>query len=158
MTRKELAEKLNGRDYRNEMTKEEESQAKKNGLIVIFGASDDLMEFRGAIRDEVDCYEGIKVVLAKKGQSFEWWDDELEETVTRKAKETTFYPVSDEQEESELKNLIEAVWCPEGLINWNGAEHDPSWIYKTKIPHNTFVITEDDGVYCQGIVIDVNDL
>ena len=53
MTKEQLAELLNGNEYRDEMTKEQEQAAKQNNLLVLFGASDDLLEMRGAIRDEV---------------------------------------------------------------------------------------------------------
>lgn len=53
MTKEELASKLNGREYGEEITPEEEAEAKASGLVVIFSASDDLMEFRGAIDNEV---------------------------------------------------------------------------------------------------------
>lgn len=43
---------LNGREYRNEMTKEMIQFAKENGLVVVYGASDDLTEFSGSISDE----------------------------------------------------------------------------------------------------------
>ncbi len=52
MDAKELAAKLNGRKYCREMTREESEQAAAAGLVVVHGASDDLIEFRGAIRDE----------------------------------------------------------------------------------------------------------
>lgn len=54
MNKETLAEMINGRSYRNEMHKEEEQIAKESGLIVIFGACDDLVEFRGAIREKID--------------------------------------------------------------------------------------------------------
>ena len=52
MTAKELAEKLNGREYGNDITDEEATAAKKAGLLVIYGYSDDNIEFRGIIYDE----------------------------------------------------------------------------------------------------------
>lgn len=58
MTKEELATVLNGRQYRNEITPEIEKLAKENNLLIIFGASDDLCEFRGAISDEFGCYDG----------------------------------------------------------------------------------------------------
>ena len=44
MTAKELAQRITGRHYMEELSEEEEILANKNGLIVVFGASDDLME------------------------------------------------------------------------------------------------------------------
>jgi len=52
MTIQEAAHQLNGREYRDEVTREFERTLKENNLIAIFGASDDLTEFRGVIHDE----------------------------------------------------------------------------------------------------------
>ena len=59
MTKEELAALLDGNEYRREITKELELEARKSGLVVLFGASDDLLEVRGAIDDELsggNCY------------------------------------------------------------------------------------------------------
>ena len=66
MTKEELAELLNGRQYREEITSDEEKIAYENGLIVIFGASDDLTIFKGIIDTEVDCYEGCHFKFNKE--------------------------------------------------------------------------------------------
>ena len=58
MTKEELAALINGRKYRHELTDKEEKAAKDARLVVVFGASDDLMEFRGAINDECGAYDG----------------------------------------------------------------------------------------------------
>ena len=58
MTLKEFAKMLDGREYRHEITKEEETLAKELGFVVVFGYSDDNAELRGAIDDEIDCYDG----------------------------------------------------------------------------------------------------
>ena len=58
MTKEELAEMLNNRAYLHETTPEIEQLAKDNNLLIVFGCSDDLCEFRGAIFEEFDCYEG----------------------------------------------------------------------------------------------------
>ncbi len=136
MTAKELAARLNGREYRSEMTLEEISIAKESGLVVVFGASDDLMEFRGAIDDEVGCYEGGKAYASANGL---WQDDygcggDQQCEFIERAKEA-FIP-------------IYALWGVEGY----------SWIFDTKIPHEKFVIFEDGGKYCRGIVFSMDDL
>ena len=58
VTKEELATMLDGRQYRDETTPEIEQFAKENNLLIVFGASDDLCEFRGAIEDEFGCYDG----------------------------------------------------------------------------------------------------
>ncbi len=50
-TKEQLASRLTGREYGDEITEEEEAEAKASGLFVIFGASDDLCEIRLAVID-----------------------------------------------------------------------------------------------------------
>ena len=58
MTLKEFAQMLDGREYGHEITKEEEILAKELGFVVVFGYSDDNAELRGAIDDEIGCFDG----------------------------------------------------------------------------------------------------
>lgn len=69
MTPQEFAALLNGREYGEEITREEEALAKAHGLVVVFGYSDDNMEFCGAITDEVGCYDGRHAYVNKDGLS-----------------------------------------------------------------------------------------
>lgn len=48
MEARELAEKLNGRAYGDSFD-DVKQEAKESGLVIVYGASDDLMEFDGAI-------------------------------------------------------------------------------------------------------------
>ena len=61
MTLKEFAQMLDGREYLHEITKEEEALAKELGFVVVFGYSDDNAELRGAIDDEIGCFDGGKL-------------------------------------------------------------------------------------------------
>lgn len=85
-TKEQLASLLNGREIGSEITSDESADAKAAGLVVVFGASDDLMEFRGAIHDEVGCYEGTTLYVDRRGKFF-------------KRKQTA--------------HKIEALWCAE---------------------------------------------
>lgn len=138
MKKEELAAMLNGREYRNEITREEAAEAKAAGLVVVYGASDDLMEFEGAIRDELGCYDGGTAFVDKKGlldrgQIDDGDDEAIADFVTRKKTART----------------IEALWAKEPGY---------SWTYKTDIPHQTFEIVEDGEPYCRGIVFALADL
>lgn len=94
ITAKELAEKINGREYMNEMTKEEEAMAKEAGLVVVFGYSDDNIEFRGAIDDEIGAYDGGEYYISPDGKVFD--------------------------EETPGTKRLDAVWCdPESEHNWS---------------------------------------
>ena len=138
MDAKELAAKLNGREYCREITDEEVRQAKEAGLVVVFGASDDLIEFRGAIRDEGDCYDGREVLIDAKGVLPSWdsaseSEESAQEYFERKPK----------------ARMIKALFAKEGSYTWT---------YCTVIPHETFEIVEDGEPYCRGIVFNIGDI
>lgn len=138
MTKEELAERLDGREYRSEITKDEQMAAKAAGLIVVFGASDDLMELRGSIHDEECCYGGGTVLVDAQGivdrdRVDVEDDDALADYLARK----------------KVARKIEALWCKEPGY---------SWTYRTDIPHATFEIVEDGEPYCRGIVFSLADL
>ena len=67
MTAKELAEMLSGREVGEEIVMGEERDIKDAGLVVVYGYSDDNVEFCGAINDEVGSYDGDTVYLTKNG-------------------------------------------------------------------------------------------
>jgi hypothetical protein len=132
MNTKELADLLNGREYRNEMTRDEEASAKEHGLVVVFGASDDLMEFRGAIHDEVSAWEGGTAYLDSKGLIESKCDCEC--------------PYFLEAQSNAAK--IKALW----------GKDEYAWVYETTIPHETFEVLEDEETYCKGIVFSLSDV
>lgn len=61
MTIHDFAEMLNGRRYGDEMLPSEIVQARELGFTVVFGYSDDCVEFRGDYTDEIDCFNGGRV-------------------------------------------------------------------------------------------------
>ena len=130
---KEIADMLDGREYTEEMSEQDIQYAKENGAVVVFGASDDLMEFRGAIEDEVGGYGGGKAYVNKNGLVTNECDNEN-------------CPYFRERQLS--AKAITAIWDSEGY----------SWIYKTDIPHETFEILEEGDKYCRGIVFLMEDL
>jgi hypothetical protein len=134
MTPEEAAAELNGNQYGNEGSKELFARMRAAGLVAVFGASDDLMEFRGAIYDEEGCYDGRTVYVNSHG------------IVKNKCDEGDQCP-----NWRQTGRAIHAVWAPEGE---NGGI---SWIYKTEIPHATFDIMEDSDVYCRDIVFRLGD-
>lgn len=130
-----LAVALHGREYPFDLTKEEQAQAKAAGLLVIFGASDDLMELRGIECDEIGA-PGVALIdamgLLPNRDSID--DDAM---------------LKDFFAREPLARKVEALWA---------AEDDNSWTYRTDVPHAHFDIMEDGIVYCRGIVIDVADM
>ena len=62
MELKEFAKKIDGKEYGYQIFSDEEIQiAKDNGFIIVYGMSDDLMEFEGVMRDEGGCFDGGEV-------------------------------------------------------------------------------------------------
>ena len=45
----------------NVITSDEEAWAKEHGYVILYGASDNLAEFEGAIRDEKGCFDGGRI-------------------------------------------------------------------------------------------------
>lgn len=129
MNKKELARLIDGREYSYEPFKDVREVAKDSGLVIVSGASDDLMEFIGAIYDEGGCFDGGKVFFDRTGIS---------------------------QDGDERANCIEAFWCDKFVLDQNGKVI--TWTYKTDIPHETFMIYENGKPYCRGIVFDLADV
>lgn len=137
MTKEELAKQLDGIEYGVDIRKDLLKQANASGLVIVYGASDDLMELEGAIIDEGSCYQGEIFRIDKEGllpdrdQIDD--DDELERWFERK----------------KTAKKLGAVWCAPG---------EPAWTYSTSIPHATFNVIEDGDVQCRGIVFSIDDL
>jgi hypothetical protein len=134
LTKEQLVALLNGRQFTDEITPAEEKQAKEVGLVVVFGGSDDLVEFRGAIRFEGDCYNGGTFYIHRQGVLPAHEDCECQ-----------FCGFNARKAES-VK--IDAVWGKDGY----------SWTYKTEVPHDTFEILDSSAKYCRGIVFALEDL
>lgn len=128
MTPTEAAALLDGAQYGKEGSKDLFNALSAAGLVAVFGASDDLMEFRGAIRDEVGCYNGGTAYVTPTG------------LLQNECDEGERCPYFAKVQERAVP--IEAKWDDGGF----------SWRYETNIPHVKFVIKEDDESYCEGIV------
>jgi len=132
MTIQEFAKMLDGREMGEELTPVETEQAKKLGLVVVYGYSDDNAEFEGAIDDEVGCYEGDDIYLNQDG-IFEECEEDCK--YSKIAKENC--------------KVITAIWDDGSGISWK---------YGTDIPHAEFDVMEDGEVWCRGIVFDIKSL
>lgn len=132
LTTTEMAARLTGREYPFQLTKEEAAQASAARIVIVYGASDDLMEFEGAINDEIGCYGGGTAYLAESGLlKNDCENDECPHFSQLKQQAPT----------------IKALWC---------AEPSYSWTFETEIPHKTFEIVEQGEPYCRGIVFELS--
>lgn len=137
MTAKELAEKLSGRKYGMEITSEEARAAKDAGLVVVYGYSDDNVEFSGAIDDEVGAYDGTTIYINKDG---------------------ILYSPTPECSMDECPYLKQAVEASRPIKAVWHDERSPCWTFETDIPHETFTVMEDGEPFCVGIVFSMEDL
>lgn len=127
---KEFAKSISGKEYGYPMfTREEIGIAQKNGFVIVYGASDDLIEFEGAICDEGCCFDGGNVYFNENG-------------------------IIEDNFVTSFDKCIKAIWC--GGKDDGGNEI--TWTYETEIPHETFMIYEDGEPYCRGIVFCIDDL
>jgi len=110
-------------DYRKPIPTEVAEMARENGLVIVYGASDDLLEIEGAVYDELGAYDGFN------------YDD----------MEGPDYSV--ETYDFLTKHKIEMVWCPDETKSWNFKVGNKDSVF------STFNIMEDGEVYCEGIII-----
>lgn len=154
----DLANLLDGNEYRDELRNEYnlnvEEICKKNNWVVVFGYSDDNLELRGVIDDEIGAWEGITIKLVKPGDFY--LVDEYEETY-QKAKETMFISIENSELEELKKDnykgtcVIECLWSPE--------DSDASWQFNCAgAPSVRFNIMEEEELYAECLVIDLNKL
>lgn len=92
---KSWADKLDGREYGSEITKAEASEAAQDGIVIVYGYSDDNMEFNGALYDEVGCFDGGVARVCEFGV------------------------YTDEAPANTKLREIKAVWCAPGKPAWS---------------------------------------
>ena len=141
LTKEQMAALLEGRQYGEEITKEEEAQAKASGLVVIFGYSDDNIELRGAIHDEVGAWEGCDIYLYRdKDAGVLILDD----------------PDNEDCEKCAARLKILQPQCAEIKCQWGKGDY--AWPMECAIPFASFEIVEGTEKFCRGIVINTKDL
>jgi hypothetical protein len=138
MTKEQLAEILNGRSESDVISREEIANACGDGLVVVYGYSDDNVELRGAIDEEIGAWDGTTLYFNKDGLlENKCGDDDCPYYVEQQKTAKTIEAISDFSGKGE--------YC---------------WTYKTDIPHATFDLMDHDGEgkFCKGIVFDISDL
>lgn len=130
----ELSKLLNNRQYGSIITDEEINIAKESNLVVVYGASDDLIEFAGAINEEYGCYGSNRFPMSSNGII----DCNCDNPHCPYFKEILRL----------CKYWLEAKWNVEGY----------SWIYTINVPFKTFDVLEDNKKYCRGIIFKKTDI
>ena len=146
MNVKKFASKLDGREYREEITDRECAIANKAGFLVIFGYSDDLVELSGVINDELNAYDGTEFVVTKGGIRL-GWDAFIEDGPPESDAEQYF------RDKSKPGLKIFAGWNegdgPSWIITANHADTWPGQVA-------TFTVQRDGSPWCQGLVVDLS--
>lgn len=129
MTIKKFAAMLDGRQYLHEISPTETQMAKELEYVVVFGYSDDCMELRGAIDEEIGCWGGTTVSIygneiIKKGEGCE------------KCKL--------------FREHIKKLPCLKSIES-----NECFWEYEIDLPHECFDIYEGQEKYCRGIVFEI---
>ena len=107
--------------------------------LVVFGYSDDGIEFRGAICDELGAYDGGTFHIGKDG------------SVSAKGI-SEWYVMAAWYGKTNGKR----VYSPLQILDDEG-ELIP-WTYETNIPHAEFMMYEDGDPYCRGIVFSMDSI
>lgn len=136
MEAKEIAKYLDGIDYGDAIKIHYDDAVKaagREGFVIVFGISDDLLEFHGAIEAEISAWEGVEVFLNSGGLvENQCCEDDC--------------PYFQEKKREAVP--LEAVW-----------DRTPyAWTIETTIPHRTFEIYEDGEPFSRGIVFHFSDL
>lgn len=134
MTKEEAAAVLNGIEYpMRDVPDDLWPRMREAGLVAVFGMSDDLMELRGAVYDELDAYEGGEARLTKAGLVERECDDD--DCPHEKRRRDDAFPI---------------------YLHWDRGGF--SWLAQVDMPHATFDVMEDGETYCRGAVFTLADV
>lgn len=128
MKAKDLAARLHGVDL-NDIPSELDSEARRAGLVVVYGASNDTIKFCGALRGEADVPGGGTIYFDADGilpDADGVPDDERHAYYDRKR----------------MAASVDAEWQRDGF----------TWAFSMVAQHSRFVMTNQAPRYCRGIV------
>ena len=132
LSAKQFAKILSLRDFSEGLYEIEAECAKRNGLVIVYGHSDDVIQLDGAACSSGDCFQGGEFHLVKNKSCWK-----LADGVGK-------------------CNNISALWYSCDAVNDYG-ECIP-WSYKTDIPCEKIYVTRDGDPFCEGFVFSINDL
>lgn len=141
MTKEQFATQIDGREIGEEISRTEEQQAANAGLLVVFGYSDDNVEFKGLFSDEVGAYDETAFRIDTVGILKSW-----EQVVDAGS------------DEKEAERYFKSKGRGKTITALFGVAQAASWIFHTDIPHATFKVMEGEEVFCIGLVIERKDL
>lgn len=138
-TKESLAAILDGREYGKETNGLPFAEIKASGLLIVYGASDDLVEFGGLFRDECGASSKTEIIFDRSGIIPAWEEY-----------------ANGEQDEDDMRGYFKRKDSAQKLTAyWCRTKGGPAWEFETTLPHSTFAIKEDGEMFCLGIVIDM---
>lgn len=138
---KKIAENLDGMMYMDEPSEEFIRYAKENNIVIVFGYSDDNVELRGAIEDEIYAYDEKEFYINGRGViNPSEYDGKCADCVLF------------DKYIQECKKII--------------AKYDEDleylWVFDTDIPHECFDVLDHPinnmEKFCKGIVFSLDNL
>lgn len=147
LTKEKMAELLDGHDVlnRNMHGIPTNIEICNNNLVVMFGHSDDLIEVRGAVHNEIDSYGDDKLALVLAGEKIDDDEDVMNIDIPG------IFRLSDDYDQSNNPRLI--------TVRYGSEENTQAdWEFDTYMPHATFMLYLKGKPFCKGIVIDLDEI
>jgi hypothetical protein len=145
MTVQEWAERLNGIEYPADELDNYADELKKDGIMVIFGYSSDLLVFAGVINAEINAWDGTVVYIGINN------DGDIKIAEIR----DLFNDSSFSGRREYIKKII-SIRAPQNekrkvWASWHITSHDIE-------PAYSFDIMEDGELFCRGILFETKEL
>jgi hypothetical protein len=133
MTKEQMARSISGNEYLKEVSPVDRIIARNSGLLIIYGASDDITIFDGVIRDEAGAWEGALHKILRNGDIF--CRDDLHDEIISKGYSSPKVAIN-----------VTAEFAPDDV--------ECTWRIKTDVPFAPFNIFDDGELYCIGAVVE----
>ena len=146
----------NGDELENPYNINVEELCEKNKWVVLFPYSDDILEARGYIDDEVGAWDGTNIIFYKKG---EFYPEDLDEETFKKASSDMICVIDDNLiYDSEVENGHIGV-----KMEWDPNDHPYTWYMTSKYENIAYfdIVDEDDDddtTWARCCVIDLSNI
>ena len=147
----------NGDELENPYNINVDELCKKNKWVVLFPYSDDNLEARGYIDDEIGAWDGVKALIYKKG---EFYPEDLDEETFKKASSDMIYATDDSLfYDTEIKEGgrigVDMQWCPDDQpYTWYMTSEYENVAYFDIVDEDD----EDDTTWARCCVIDLSNI
>lgn len=142
----------------NKKVDEIAASVREDNIVIIYGYSDDIVEFDGAIIEELDCYGAADFFIDYIDRHCYYlfpqdFVDHATEYINSDYEDTL--PLIDELLQEHIKKIIKlkAAYC--GKFNKDGWGFELELPESTKIDYDTFNVLEDGEVFIKGLIIDL---